>query len=235
MEREGIAVLHDADHSLAGIEDDLITIVVVVPRGTVIGGLLPIHVNPPAIRKEPAISRGVVALECQVSLAQLFIKGILHQNILESQLLAGQCIDMRSVRTAGQMLGTIIETVIFIEFKITSGQRVTPRHIDISGILGLGTVLPERIGFSLRGKTEMLFVGQPTIFQTVAFLADHPQQTGPGSISIVRLVAIRGAEKGSFIRAGGTVDILRVRLCQQFIDEKGPPKCTRNASHSNAQ
>ena len=126
MEREGIAVLHDADHSLAGIEDDLITIVVVVPRGTVIGGLLPIHVNPPAVRKEPAVSRGVVALECQVSLAQLFIKGILHQNILESQLLAGQCIDMRSVRTAGQMLGTIIETVIFIEFKITSGQRVTP-------------------------------------------------------------------------------------------------------------
>lgn len=49
------------DHSLAGIEDDLITIVVVVPRGTVIGGLLPIHVNPPAVRKEPAISRGVVA------------------------------------------------------------------------------------------------------------------------------------------------------------------------------
>ena len=61
MEREGIAVLHDADHSLAGIEDDLITIVVVVPRGTVIGGLLPIHVNPPAVRKEPAVSRGVVA------------------------------------------------------------------------------------------------------------------------------------------------------------------------------
>lgn len=89
-------------------------------------------------------------MECQVSLAQLFIKGILHQNILESQLLAGQCIDMRSVRTAGQMLGTIIETVILIEFKITSGQRVTPRHIDISGILGLGTVLPERIGFSLQ-------------------------------------------------------------------------------------
>ena len=126
MEREGIAVLHDADHSLAGIEDDLITIVVVVSRGAVIGGLLPIHVNPPAVRKEPAVSRGVVALECQVSLAQLFIKGILHQNILESQLLAGQCIDMRSVRTAGQMLGTIIETVILIEFKITPGQRVTP-------------------------------------------------------------------------------------------------------------
>ena len=73
----------------------------------------------------------VIALLCaacafvESSLAQLFIKGILHQNILESQLLAGQCIDMRSVRTAGQMLGTIIETVILIEFKITPGQRVT--------------------------------------------------------------------------------------------------------------
>ena len=137
MEGEGIAVLHDADHSLAGIEDDLIAIVVVVPRGTVIGGLLPIHVNPTAVRKEPAISRGVVALECQVTFAQFFIKGILYQDVFESQLLAGRCIDMRSVRTAGQMLGAIIETVILIEFKITSCQRVTPRHIDISGILGL--------------------------------------------------------------------------------------------------
>ena len=69
MEREGIAVLHDADHGLAGIEDNLITIVVVVSGGTVIGGLLPIHMNPPAVRKEPAVSRGVVALECQVTLA----------------------------------------------------------------------------------------------------------------------------------------------------------------------
>ena len=144
-------------------EDDLITIVVVVPRGTVIGGLLPIHVNPPAVRKEPTVSRGVVALECQVPLAQLFIKGILHQNILESQLLAGQCIDMRSVRTAGQMLGTIIETVIFIEFKITSCQGVTSRHINIGGIFCLGAVLVKCIRLCLRGKTEMILVGETTV------------------------------------------------------------------------
>ncbi len=59
---------------------------------------------------------------------------------------------MRAVCASGQMLGTVIEAVILVKFKITPCQRITSGHINIGGILGLGTVLPERIGFSLRGK-----------------------------------------------------------------------------------
>ena len=43
MERKGISIFDNTDHGLAGIEDDLVPVVIVISGGTVIGSLLPIH------------------------------------------------------------------------------------------------------------------------------------------------------------------------------------------------
>ena len=127
MEREGISVLHDTDHGLAGIEYNLIAVVIIILRRTVIGSLLPVDMNTTSVCEEPPIPCGVVTLERQISFAQFLVKGILHQNVFKGQLLPGDGVDMRAVRTAGQMLGSVIESIILIEFKITSCQGITSR------------------------------------------------------------------------------------------------------------
>ena len=120
MEREGISVLHDTDHGLTGIEYNLIAVVIIIPRRTVIGSLFPVDMNNTPVCEEPSVPCGVVTLERQIAFAQFLVKSILHQNIFKGQLLPGDGVDMRAVRTAGQMLGSVIESIILIEFKITS-------------------------------------------------------------------------------------------------------------------
>ena len=63
MEREGISVLHDTDHGLAGIEYNLIAVVIIILRRTVIGSLLPVDMNTTSVCEEPSIACGVVTLE----------------------------------------------------------------------------------------------------------------------------------------------------------------------------
>lgn len=117
MERKGISIFDNTDHGLAGIEDDLVPVVIVISGGTVIGSLLPIHMYSSAIGEKPAVPRGVMTLKSQIPLAQFFVKRILYQNIFESQLLSGGGIYMRAVCASGQMLGTVIEAVILVKFK----------------------------------------------------------------------------------------------------------------------
>ena len=220
MERKGISIFDNTDHGLAGIEDDLVPVVIVISGGTVIGSLLPIHMYSSAIGEEPAVPGGVMTLKSQIPLAQFLVKRILYQNIFESQLLSGGGIYMRAVCAAGQMLGTVIEAVILVKFKITPCQRITPGHIDIGGILCFGTVLPKGVRFRLGGKPEMILIAESAVSQAVALFLDHLLQTFTGSISIVGLVTVGSTEKGSLITAGGTVYILSIRLRQQLIDEK---------------
>lgn len=52
MERKGISIFDNTDHGLAGIEDDLVPVVIVISGGTVIGSLLPIHMYSSAIGEE---------------------------------------------------------------------------------------------------------------------------------------------------------------------------------------
>ena len=87
MERKGISIFDNTDHGLAGIEDDLVPVVIVISGGTVIGSLLPIHMYSSAIGEEPAVPGGVMTLKSQIPLAQFLVKRILYQNIFESQLL----------------------------------------------------------------------------------------------------------------------------------------------------
>ena len=179
MECEGISVFHNTDHGLAGVEQDLVAVVIVITCGTVIGSLLPVHMNASAVGEKPAVSGGIMTLECQITFTQFFIKSILHQNIFESQLFAGDSIHVGAIRTAGQVLGTVIETVILVEFEITSGQRITSGHINVSGVLCLGTVLVQSIRLRFGSETEMIIIGETTVFQAVALFVDHRSQTFP--------------------------------------------------------
>ena len=167
MERKGISIFDNTDHGLAGIEDDLVPVVIVISGGTVIGSLLPIHMYSSAIGEEPAVPGGVMTLKSQIPLAQFLVKRILYQNIFESQLLSGGGIYMRAVCAAGQMLGTVIEAVILVKFKITPCQRITSGHINIGGILCFGTVLPKGVRFRLGGKPEMILIAESAVSQAV--------------------------------------------------------------------
>ena len=92
----------------------------------------------------------------------------------ESQLLSGGGIYMRAVCASGQMLGTVIEAVILVKFKITPCQRITSGHINIGGILCFGTVLPKGVRFRLGGKPEVILIAESAVSQTVPLFSRSP-------------------------------------------------------------
>ena len=54
----------------------------------------------------------------------------------------------------------------------------------------------------------MILVGETTVIQTVPFFLNDFLKSRTGSIGVVRLAAVTGAEESLVVRAGSTVNIL---------------------------
>ena len=55
------------------------------------------------VGKEPTVSGGIVALECQIALAQFLIISILNKNVFKFQLFAGYGINMWTINDEATM------------------------------------------------------------------------------------------------------------------------------------
>ena len=89
VHKEGIAVLYNTYHGFAGIEFNLIAIVVIVSGSAVIAGLLPAHMDALSVGEEISISCSIVYLEDQIPFGiSYFVVCKLDKNVFERQLLA---------------------------------------------------------------------------------------------------------------------------------------------------
>ena len=143
-----------------------------------------------AVGKVPACSGGVVTLENHVAVNQVLVFHVLDQDILKRQLLSGALVNVGPVGTAGKMLGAVVQAVLFIVLKITSGRKLTPRHVDVCSIFCGGVILGQGVGNGLAGKEKMSVVGKAPIAEGIAFLPNHIGESLSGGISVVRSLAI---------------------------------------------
>ena len=102
VHEEGIAVLYNTDHCFTRVQLNFVAVIVIISRRAVIGGLFPGDMDSFAVRKIPAVSCCVVALESKITfLVAHFKVGILDEYIFEGQLFVIGQIHMRAVCGTG--------------------------------------------------------------------------------------------------------------------------------------
>lgn len=102
IHEEGVPVFYDTDHRFTGIQFDFVSVVIIVSCRAVIGGFFPGNMDAPAVRKIPAVSCCIMALEGEITfLVTHFKVGILNQDIFEGQLFIIGFVDMWAVCRAG--------------------------------------------------------------------------------------------------------------------------------------
>lgn len=138
---ELVAVLHDADHGLSGIELDFISVVVIESGGFVVRGLFPGNMDALAIGEIVSVLGIVMYLEGEIAvIISYLIVGKLYQNVLEREL---RVVEGR-VNMGITVLISVEQPVLLIVLKISFGNRIAGGHIDFFHIKGV-IILLQRV------------------------------------------------------------------------------------------
>ena len=82
--QEGISVFHDTDHCFACVQQNFISVIIIISCRAVIGGLFTGNMDSPAVCEIPAVPRRIVALECKIALLIAHLKiSILNEHIFK--------------------------------------------------------------------------------------------------------------------------------------------------------
>ena len=174
LKGNSIADFHDTYHGFTGVQDDFVALVIIVSGGgEIILALFPVDMNALTAGEEPAILTGVGTIDGEISMIiDCILMYELNDHIGEGQLLAVYGIDVGTIGGAGQMLETIVETVVLIVLKITSGQRICTGHINLCCISGTGFILLQGVGLILCSELVVIGIGKTSVLQAHA-LIDH--------------------------------------------------------------